>query len=289
MPLTRRALTPQEREQRRAEERELVCASIEQLRTSDGWQGYLKARRRFPSYSWRNVLILSQHPTAERVAGFRAWLDLGYCVTKGSKGIRIWARCAPSPKRMQAWRAAGTDPDEMPRATYRLVSVFDTLSRVCHRWLAESGWAEPVRAGARLSLGSKCEFEGQRLRAQERSTRSRRPTGDGVAAIPRVPAGPPLSPCRGIPQRAATQNNPPQGPASRFGHRPPQCGAACVKNPPGRDVTIVTPLRVLTRDRSAEDTSTSGGSTNGGSELAVPGRGHDAGGLPRSRDGRAWQ
>ena len=70
MPNTRRALTPQEREQRRAEQRELVLASIEQLRTSDGWQAYLKARRRFPTYSWRNVLlILSQHPTATRVAG----------------------------------------------------------------------------------------------------------------------------------------------------------------------------------------------------------------------------
>ena len=105
-------------------------ASIEQLRTSDGWQAYLKARRRFPNYSWRNVLlILSQHPTATRVAGFRAWLELGYCVTKGSRGIRIWARCAPSRKRIQAWRNAGADPDEMPRATYKLVSVFDTLSR----------------------------------------------------------------------------------------------------------------------------------------------------------------
>jgi hypothetical protein len=131
MPNTRRALTLPEREQRRAEQRELARASIDQLRTSDGWQAYLKARRRFPSYSWRNVLlILSQRPTATRVAGFRAWLELGYCVTKGSKGIRIWARCAPSRKRMQAWRNAGADPDEMPRATYKLVSVFDRLSRV---------------------------------------------------------------------------------------------------------------------------------------------------------------
>jgi antirestriction protein ArdC len=125
MPRTRRAVTPQEREQRRAEQRELVRASIEQLRTSDGWQAYLNARRRFANYSWRNVLLIaSQHPTATRVAGFRAWLELGYCVTKGSSGIRIWARCAPSRKRMQAWRNAGADPDEMPRSTYKLVSVF---------------------------------------------------------------------------------------------------------------------------------------------------------------------
>ena len=52
MPTRRRALTSQEREQRRAEQRELVRASIEQLRTSDGWQAYLNARRRFSNYSW---------------------------------------------------------------------------------------------------------------------------------------------------------------------------------------------------------------------------------------------
>jgi hypothetical protein len=132
MAQTRRALTDEQREQQRTQQRELVIASIEQLRTSEGWQAYLNARARFPSYSWRNVLlILSQHPTAERVAGFRAWLELGYCVTKGSTGIRIWVRCAPSAKRMRAWRAAGADPQDKPRATYKLVSVFDTLSRVC--------------------------------------------------------------------------------------------------------------------------------------------------------------
>ena len=125
MPNTRPALTPDGREQRRAEQRELVRASIEQLRTSDGWQAYLKARRRFSSYSWRNVLlILSQHPTAHHVAGFRKWLELGYAVQRGQHGIKIWARCAPSHKRMQAWRNAGADPDERPRATYKLVSVF---------------------------------------------------------------------------------------------------------------------------------------------------------------------
>ena len=54
----RRPLTDEERKARRAAQRELVCASIEQLRTSDGWQAYLNARRRFPSYSWRNVLLI---------------------------------------------------------------------------------------------------------------------------------------------------------------------------------------------------------------------------------------
>ena len=132
MAKTRRPLTDAERDARRAAQRELVRASIEQLRTSDGWQAYLNARRRFPSYSWRNVLlILHQRSTATRVAGFRTWLDLGYCVRKrpddvpeGAWAIRIWARCEPSRKRIQSWRDAGGDPDERPRATYKLVNVF---------------------------------------------------------------------------------------------------------------------------------------------------------------------
>ena len=118
----RRTLTDEEREQRRAEQRELVRASIEQLRSSDGWQAYLKARARFHSYSWRNVLlILHQHPTAQRVAGFRAWLELGYCPTKGSKAIRIWAPCPPTRRQLQAWRDAGADPDEKPRGGFKLI------------------------------------------------------------------------------------------------------------------------------------------------------------------------
>ncbi len=49
-------LTKEQREQRRAELRELVVASIEQLRSSNGWRAYLTARACFRSYSvaiWR--------------------------------------------------------------------------------------------------------------------------------------------------------------------------------------------------------------------------------------------
>lgn len=44
-------LTKEQREQRRAEQRELVVASIEQLRSSNGWRAYLTARACFRSYS----------------------------------------------------------------------------------------------------------------------------------------------------------------------------------------------------------------------------------------------
>jgi hypothetical protein len=51
VPKTRQRPTEQEREQRRAQQRELVTASVEQLRSSDGWRRYLKTRAAFRSYS----------------------------------------------------------------------------------------------------------------------------------------------------------------------------------------------------------------------------------------------
>jgi antirestriction protein ArdC len=118
-------LSDAEREQRRAEQRELVQASIEQLRSSDGWQAYLNARRRLHTYSPRNLLlIVLQHETADYVAGFQAWLKLGYCVRKGEHAIKIWAPCPPSQRQLKAWRDAGADPDHRPRTHWRLASVF---------------------------------------------------------------------------------------------------------------------------------------------------------------------
>ncbi len=125
MPRQRRVLTDEEREQRRAEQRELIRASVKQLRSSEGWRSYLKARAQFRVYSPRNVLlIVHQHPTAQRVAGFRAWLDLGYCPVKSSRAIRIWAPCPPSKRQLQVWRDAGADPEHKPRTGWRLVAVF---------------------------------------------------------------------------------------------------------------------------------------------------------------------
>lgn len=57
-------LTEEQREQRRIEQRELVVASIEQQRSSDGWGAYLAARARFRSYSPRNVLLILAQRTA---------------------------------------------------------------------------------------------------------------------------------------------------------------------------------------------------------------------------------
>ena len=51
---------------------------VQAIQTSDDFKRYLATAARFHSYSANNVLlILSQRPTATRVAGYRAWQALG--------------------------------------------------------------------------------------------------------------------------------------------------------------------------------------------------------------------
>lgn len=122
----RRALTEEERAEKRAAERELMAAAVDNLRSSEGWQRWLRLRRHFHTYSFGNQLLVAfQRPEATRVAGFRKWLDLGYAVRKGEKGIRIYAPCPPSKAALVRWRREGADPDKKPKTYFRMVSVFD--------------------------------------------------------------------------------------------------------------------------------------------------------------------
>lgn len=58
---------------------------------SEELREFIKFRRKhFYSYSVRNsVLIYKQNPLASFVAGYKKWEELGYYVSKGSKGIKI--------------------------------------------------------------------------------------------------------------------------------------------------------------------------------------------------------
>ena len=119
-------LTEQQREERRAAERQLAVDAVEHLRSSEGWQRWLAVRRRFHRYSLRNQLLIAlQKPDATHVAGFRAWLGLGYAVKRGEHGLRIWTPIPPNKAKLQAWRAAGADPNERPRTLFKFGFVFD--------------------------------------------------------------------------------------------------------------------------------------------------------------------
>jgi antirestriction protein ArdC len=65
-----------------------------------------------------------QRPTATKVAGFKAWLRLGYCVSRGETAIRIWAPCPPSRKQLERWQQNGADLDQRPRTFFKLAAVF---------------------------------------------------------------------------------------------------------------------------------------------------------------------
>ncbi|MFD1716043.1 ArdC-like ssDNA-binding domain-containing protein [Amnibacterium flavum] len=92
--MVRKVATQKSIEERR-EQAEALQASIgvqvEQLRQSEQWTRFLQFAQAFHAYSLNNVLlILSQNPTATRVAGFRKWLELGRAVRKGEKSIKIF-------------------------------------------------------------------------------------------------------------------------------------------------------------------------------------------------------
>jgi len=88
------SLTPDERAARRAADRQLLADAVQALTTSEGWQRWLQARRAFHRYSLHNQLLIAlQAPVATRVASFRAWLKLGYCVRRGEKALGSGRRC----------------------------------------------------------------------------------------------------------------------------------------------------------------------------------------------------
>jgi hypothetical protein len=180
----KRQLTEDERAERRAQDREYARQAVEQLRSSDGWNAWLTARASFRNYSLGNQLqIAMARPTATRVAGFRAWLKLGYSVQKrpddvpeGAWAIKIWAPCPPSRKQLERWQQNGANPEERPRTFFKLVPVFDGLSRVrsggCRR--------RPSREIRCLPVSSLCcsSAPASRRRGRlwpARSSRSRRP------------------------------------------------------------------------------------------------------------------
>lgn len=116
-------LTDAEREQRRAADRQRLKQAAEQLLTSDGWQRWVRLRSRagLARLSLSNQLLVAlARPDASFVAGFKAWLDLGYCVRKGEKAIRI---IAPMPVNERG-RATGEETGETI-TLFKGVSVFD--------------------------------------------------------------------------------------------------------------------------------------------------------------------
>ena len=184
---TKHELTDEERAERRRADRAYARQAVEELRSSEGWRRWLAARRHFHAYSIGNQLLIAMaRPTATRVAGFRAWLKLGYVVQRGERAIKVWAPCPPSRKQLERWRQTGGDPHQRPRTYFRLVPVFDRLSRVRSGDVADAPLGLGPQPGSRCCLSAPRGMrEGTGFRLA-RSSRSRRPEGDGAAAIARA-------------------------------------------------------------------------------------------------------
>ena len=93
------------------------------LTDSQAWQRYLDVQRRFHQYSWGNCMLISQQrPEATRVAGYRAWQDLGRQVRRGEKAIMI---IAPVSYKDRVENDNGESTETRSIHGFRAVSVFD--------------------------------------------------------------------------------------------------------------------------------------------------------------------
>jgi len=136
-----------ERSQREPATPESRAAKIEALHAQIGeavtalvgdpaWQAMLATAAKFPRYSLRNQLLIAVQAedrgfTATRVAGFRAWKELGRSVCKGERGLAILAPCRyrPDADEGTAHAEAPNGPAAEPPARvlrgFRVAHVFD--------------------------------------------------------------------------------------------------------------------------------------------------------------------
>jgi hypothetical protein len=121
---TRHRLSAEERERRRAEDRERLKRAAEELLTSAGWQRWVRVRASngLARYSFGNQLLiaLQSEGRATLVAGFKRWLELGYCVRKGQKALRILAPVTVKERD----RLTGEETGDT-KTFFRTVFVFD--------------------------------------------------------------------------------------------------------------------------------------------------------------------
>jgi N-terminal domain of anti-restriction factor ArdC len=174
----RMQLTDQERAERRERDREYARQAVQRLRSSEGWRAWLTTRATFHGYCLPNQLLIAiAMPSATRVAGFKAWLKLGYCVSRGETAIRIWAPYPPSRRQLERWKQNGADPDQRPRTFFKLTAVLDRLSRV------RSGEVRDVEAD-HVAVVPRCQAD---VRGRRRPRRARLPPGISLLFV-RAPA-----------------------------------------------------------------------------------------------------
>jgi antirestriction protein ArdC len=130
-------LSDEERDQRRAQDRERLRQASEQLLSSDGWQRWVRARASngLARYSLTNQLLvaLQSEGRARFVAGFKQWLALGYCVQKGERALRIMAPMTIKERDRQSGEETG-----------ETITLFKTVAVFFQEQVAPLPTGEPV-------------------------------------------------------------------------------------------------------------------------------------------------
>ncbi len=107
--MTKHTRNPEARKAEIAALHQRMAEQVAQLATSEGWRSWVEMAGRLHHYSFRNILLIkSQNRGATRVAGFRAWQEMGRQVRKGGHGIRIMggSSCRAASKGRPAPRSA---------------------------------------------------------------------------------------------------------------------------------------------------------------------------------------
>ena len=197
---TQPRLSDSEREERRERDRERLKQAAEQLLTSEGWQRWVHVRANggLARLSLNNQLLVALScPDATFVAGFRAWLSLGYCVRKGERAIRI---VAPMPIKPRDTRTDGAE-DGM-RVLFKGVSVFDRSQVVPIDGMPQALLeppSEPLTGDSHTHLLEPMASSPSRSGSPSRSSRSRaRPAGGAIrrrAGSSSMQSSPPTPSC----------------------------------------------------------------------------------------------
>jgi hypothetical protein len=120
---SRKVLSEAERAERRQRDRERLQQAAAQLLSSEGWQRWVRVRSQagLARLSVSNQLLVAlARPEATFVAGFKAWLRLGFAVRKGERAIAI---IAPLPVKDRD-RVTGEETGEL-LMLFKTVFVFD--------------------------------------------------------------------------------------------------------------------------------------------------------------------
>jgi hypothetical protein len=120
---SRKPLSEAERAERRQRDRERLHQAAEQLLSSEGWQRWVRVRSQagLARLSVSNQLLVAlARPEATFVAGFKAWLQMGFAVRKGERAIAI---IAPLPIKDRN-RVTAEETGET-RMLFKTVFVFD--------------------------------------------------------------------------------------------------------------------------------------------------------------------